>query len=72
MFNNPVVQIATTIAIPAEVLSTLSGIAPEIRNLPKVKIIIRTTKARARSKLCKYGKERLTSLLLLNFQRAHQ
>ena len=59
MFNNPAVQIATIVAIPAEVLSTSSGIAPEIRNLPKVKILIRTTKERARSKLCKSGKERL-------------
>ena len=72
MFNYLVVRMVTTVAIPAEVLRTSPGIAPETRSLPKVRILIKTTKARVKSKLCKSGKEKLISLLLLNFWRAHQ
>ena len=72
MFNNPAVQIATIVAIPTEVLRTSSGIAPETKSLPKVKILIITTKARVNSESCKSGKERLISLLLLNSRKAHK
>ena len=56
----------------AEVLRTLPGIVPEIRSLLKVRILIEITRARVNSQSCKSGKERLTSLLLLNIRRVHQ
>ena len=70
--NSPTVWMVTTVALLVEVLRTSLGIAPETRSLPKVKILIRTTKARVKSKTCKSGKGRLTLLLLLNFRRVHQ
>ena len=72
MFNNPTVQIVITVALLVEVLRTSPGIAPETRSLPKVRILIRTTKARVKSKSCKSNKGRSTLLLLRNFRRAHQ
>jgi len=72
IFNSPTVETVITVASLVEALRTLPGIAPEIRSLPKVKILIRIIKARVKSKLCKLNKGKSTLLLLLNFQRAHQ
>jgi len=72
VYNNPTVPITTIIALLVEVLRISPGIALETRSLPKVRILIRTTKARVKSKSCKSNKGRSTLLLLLNFRRAHQ
>jgi len=72
IFNSPTVETVITVASLVEALRTLPGIAPEIRSLPKVKILIRIIKARVKSKLCKLNKGKSTLLLLLNFWRAYQ
>ena len=72
IINNSIVRMATIVASLVELSITLPGLVPKISSLPKVKTRSRTTRARARSRLCKSDKGGLTSLLLQNFQRAHQ
>ena len=57
IINNPTMRIVTTDASLVEVLITSPGLVPEIRSLPKIKTRRRTTRARAKSKLCKCDKE---------------
>ena len=60
-----------TAALLVEVLRTSPGIVPETISLPKVRILIRTIKARVKRKSCKSNKGKSILLLLLNFWRAH-
>ena len=72
ILNNPAVRMVIIVASLAEVLHTSPGIVHVTRSLPKDRILVRTTKARKKSKLCKSGNGKSTLLLLLNFWRAYQ
>ena len=72
ILSNPAVRMVIIIVSLAEVLRTLPEIVLVTRSLSKARMLLRTTKARAKSKLCKSGKGRSTLLLLLNFRRAPQ
>jgi len=70
--HNSIVGMATIDAFIVAVLTILPEIDRNPRGLIQGKTPIRTIRVRARSKWCKSGRGKLTSLLLQSFPKEHQ